>query len=53
VGVLQERAAKSGAVGGENCNVDADLAEVVEAWPALPDAAKATVLAIVRSACSA
>jgi hypothetical protein len=33
-------------------NADTDLAAVVDAWPALPEAIKADILAMVRSAVS-
>ena len=51
---LQNRAksgaAESGALSGNSPQIDAELAKVIEAWPTLPDAIKAAVLALVNSA---
>ena len=41
---------ESGTVDGEKTPSDPDLAQVVEAWPQLPEAIRAAVLAIVRNA---
>jgi hypothetical protein len=43
-------AAQGAAVGAENAPIDADLARVVEAWPSLPAALRAAVLAIIDAA---
>jgi hypothetical protein len=43
--ILDQRGAKSGAL----ASVNPDLASVVTAWPHLPDAVKAAVLALVQS----
>jgi hypothetical protein len=32
------------------CQTDTDLARIVEAWPGLPDAIKAGILAMVKAA---
>ena len=45
-------AAESGAVGADSPPITADLAEVIEAWPTLPEAARAAILAMVRAASS-
>ena len=42
-------AAESGAVDVQSSDPDPDLAAVVEAWPTLPKAVKAGVMAIVRA----
>ena len=43
-------AAQFGAVGDENRSIDPDLAAVIEAWPTLPEAVKAGILAMVNAA---
>lgn len=43
-------AAESAAAGAENGPVDPDLQAVIDAWPALPAAVKAGILAMVRAA---
>ena len=48
-GVLDQGGAESGALGAREAPLDADLAAVVDAWPALPDAIKAGILAMIRS----
>jgi hypothetical protein len=40
--------AESGAVGAQNTPIDPDLAEVIRAWPTLPEATRAGILAAVR-----
>jgi hypothetical protein len=45
-----ESGAKSGALGAREAPFDAELAAVVEAWPKLPAAIKAGILAIVSAA---
>jgi hypothetical protein len=42
--------AESGALGTGNGPIDAELAAVIEAWPSLPDAIKAGILAMVKAA---
>ncbi|MCH7685408.1 MAG: hypothetical protein IH899_01785 [Planctomycetes bacterium] len=42
--------AESGAVGAQSALMDPDLRAVIEAWPELPDAVKAGILAMVRAA---
>ena len=42
--------AESGAVGAQNPTVDPDLAEVVARWPALPEATRQAVVAMVKAA---
>jgi hypothetical protein len=34
----------------DSCQTDPDLARIVEAWPALPDAIKAGILAMIEVA---
>ena len=43
-------AAKSGAPDAANQVVEAELLEVVNAWPELPDVLKSAILAMVRTA---
>jgi len=47
-GVGPEGAAKCAAVGADSAPVDAELAEVIAAWPALPGDVKAGILTAVR-----
>ena len=42
--------AESGALGSEIDVVDPDLAEVVRAWPTLPETVRASVVTMVRAA---
>jgi hypothetical protein len=49
-GVGGESGAESGALGAQNGPVDPDLAAVMEAWPGLPAAIRAGILAMVRAA---
>lgn len=57
-GVSDQSGAKSGAVGAQTADfgdsatdpMDPELAAVVDAWPALPAAIKAGILAMVRAA---
>ena len=42
--------AESGAVGAQSTLVDADLRAIIEAWPELPDAVKAGILAMIHAA---
>jgi hypothetical protein len=46
-------AAPCAAVGADFGPLDADLAEVIDAWPTLPDAVRAAVLAMVRGGAGA
>jgi len=45
-----ESGAESGALGAREAPIDPELAAVVDAWPALPDAIKAAILALLNSA---
>jgi hypothetical protein len=42
--------AKSGALTIENLAIDPSLAALIDAWPTLPDAIRAGILAMVRAA---
>ncbi|HEX5102184.1 MAG TPA: hypothetical protein VFV87_00125 [Pirellulaceae bacterium] len=42
--------AECGALGTQNAPLDPDLAAVVDAWPKLPEAIKAGILAMVTAA---
>lgn len=42
--------AECGALGAQNAPLDPDLAAVVDAWPKLPEAIKAGILAMVKAA---
>jgi hypothetical protein len=44
----EQSGAESGAL--DSKNIDADLAEVVDSWPALPVAIRAGIMAMVRAA---
>jgi hypothetical protein len=46
----EQSGAKSGALDKQNGPFDAELAEVVQAWPNLPEAIRAGILAMVRAA---
>jgi hypothetical protein len=48
-GNSSDRAAQGAAVDAENGPIEPDLQAVIDAWPALPDAVKAGILAMVRS----
>jgi len=43
-------AAESGAVGAQNTEIDPELAKIVAAWPGLPDAIRAGIVAMVAAA---
>jgi len=43
--------AESGAVGAPIPTLDPDLAELVARWPALPEAAHKSIMAVVRMVC--
>jgi hypothetical protein len=47
---LDQSGAECGALGAQNAPLDPDLAAVVDAWPALPAAIKAGILAMVQAA---
>lgn len=49
-GVGNQSGAESGALGAREAPIDPELAAVVDAWPALPAAIKAGILAMVRAA---
>jgi hypothetical protein len=49
-GVPQESGAESGASIGDSHPVDPDLAEVIAAWPGLPEAIRRKVVALLRQA---
>jgi hypothetical protein len=42
--------AECGARGAQNAPIDPELAAVIDAWPALPAAIKAGILAMIRAA---
>src|SRR5262245_36308752 len=42
--------AKSGALAPESTSIDPPLATIIDAWPTLPDAIRAGILAMVRAA---
>jgi hypothetical protein len=42
--------AQSGALTPTKSNIDTDLAAVIRAWPSLPEAIRAGILAMVRAA---
>lgn len=44
------RGAESGAVDTEKAPIDPDLARLIDAWPALPKAIRAGVVALVNTA---
>jgi len=48
--VALQSGAQSGALVAQNRPCDADLAEVAQAWPSLPAALRAGILAMVRAA---
>lgn len=47
--IADQSGADSGAVFASSIPIDADLAAVFEAWPTLPEAIKAGILALVQS----
>jgi hypothetical protein len=47
---LDQSGAECGALGAQNAPLAPDLAAVVDAWPKLPDAIKAGILAMVLAA---
>jgi len=48
--IVELGGAESGALGAKKIPDDPDLAAVVEAWPKLPEAIKAGILAMVEAA---
>ena len=46
---FQPSAARGAAVDARNPPIDFDLTEVIERWPALPDAVRTGILAMVRA----
>ena len=48
--LCHDSAAPGAAVGRENTPIDPDLAAIIDRWPELPEAVKAGILAMVRSA---
>jgi hypothetical protein len=49
IGITVESGAESGALGAWKEQVDIGLVAVVEAWPRLPQAIKAGILAMIRA----
>jgi hypothetical protein len=49
-GVSGDSGAESGALDAENGPKDAELGAVIDTWPTLPEAIKAGILAMVRTA---
>jgi hypothetical protein len=47
--LLRERAAQGAAASAENGPIDSDLQMLIDAWPAMPESAKAIVLAVVAA----
>ena len=47
--LLKAGAAESGAVDAGKAPCDANLREIIEAWPALPESIKAGILAMVQA----
>ena len=48
-GYLPQGGAESGALGTEVAQVDLGLVAVIQAWPRLPDATRAGIVAMVRA----
>ena len=49
-GVGDQSGAECGALGVQSAPIDPDLRAVIEHWPALPEAIKAGILAMIRAA---
>ncbi len=49
-GFSESGGAKSGALGAQGGAIAPELRTIIDAWPALPDAIKAGILAMVRTA---
>jgi hypothetical protein len=47
---LNQGGAECGAVGALSDPIDADLRAIIDAWPALPEAVKSDILAMVKAA---
>ena len=52
-GVSDQSGTESGALGAQEAPLDPELAAVVDAWPALPEAIKAGILAMVETTAGA
>lgn len=48
-GVGDQSGAECGALGAREASIDPELAAVVDAWPGLPRAIKAAILAMIRA----
>jgi hypothetical protein len=48
--VPESRGAESGALGGDSIPFSPDLVQVITAWPQLPEAMRAGIVAMVRAA---
>ena len=48
-GVAAESGAESGALDAESRSEDPELGTIIDAWPTLPDALKAGILAMIRA----
>jgi hypothetical protein len=48
-GVAGQGGAESGALDAENRTEDCELGTIIDAWPTLPDALKAGILAMIRA----
>jgi len=46
-GISADAGADAGAVETKNCSPDADLQSIIDAWPTLPEAIRAGILAMV------
>ncbi len=50
-GIVPDAGADAGAVETKREQFGPDLQSIIDAWPALPDAIKAGILAMVKAAC--
>lgn len=48
-GVPQSGGAKCGALGGNSVSIDADLAQLVKAWPALSTETRQRIMELIRN----
>ena len=48
--ILDEGGAESGALGARSAEIDADLARLIDLWPALPPSARRSMLAVAEAA---
>ena len=46
---MENGGARGGAVGSKSASIDPDLQAIIDAWPSLPDAVKADILAMVNA----